>query len=234
MVYITSDWIYKALFHLLLILLVLIQKNNHVSWHLRLEVFLNIPVSLTAIMSKLLFGHFNRYSKSSKFLLNDLSLIGKKERDFSFWGNLNDLIWSIWKYLEFTRFSGSMFCLVEELLNWLNKSAKLGGGFKRTELLLLEISVLFLLSNDKEKSLSFRFQDGRIVLPSWISWSLKVFIVKKVEFVTFQTNPELTYITLDNCISFIDVFAAYFTSEDYISVSWGRYTNDTDRKLNLW
>ena len=34
------------------------------------------------------------------------------------------------QYLEFTAFSGSMFCSGEELLNWLSKSARLGGGFK--------------------------------------------------------------------------------------------------------
>ena len=34
-----------------------------------------------------------------------------------------------------------MFCSGEELLNSLNKSAKLGGGFKRTELFIVEFSM---------------------------------------------------------------------------------------------
>ena len=50
-------------------------------------------------------------------------------------------IWPRSYYLEFTTFSGSMFCSGEELLNWLNKSAKLRGGFKTTELFLLDISM---------------------------------------------------------------------------------------------
>ena len=45
-----------------------------------------------------------------------------------------------------------MFCSGEELLNWLNKSAKLGGAFKRTELFLLEISMQFFLNTEEEKS----------------------------------------------------------------------------------
>ena len=78
--------------------------------------------------------HFNEYTKQSKVLFNEHALIWKKERDISFWGNFNDWIWSISKYLEFTTFLGSVFCSGEESLNRLNKSSKLGGGFKRTEL----------------------------------------------------------------------------------------------------
>lgn len=40
--------------------------------------------------------------------------------------------------IEFTTFSGWMFCFDEELLNWLNKSTKLGGVSKSTEVSLLE------------------------------------------------------------------------------------------------
>ena len=79
-------------------------------------------------MSKVLFVHFNKYTRSLKFLFNEHVLVWKKERDFSFRGNINDWIWSISKYLEFTTFSGSICCSEEELLNWLNnKSVKLGG-----------------------------------------------------------------------------------------------------------
>ena len=98
------------------------------------EVFLNILVSQTGIKSRIFFVHFNKYTWSSKVSFNEHVLIWNKERNFSFWENFDDLIWSIPKYLEF-RTSG------EELLNRLNKSAKLGGGFERTELFLLEISM---------------------------------------------------------------------------------------------
>ena len=54
--------------------------------------------------------------------------------------------------IEFTTFSGSMFCSEEELLNWLNKRTELGGAFKSKELFLLEISMSLLLSTEKEKS----------------------------------------------------------------------------------
>ena len=80
------------------------------------EVFLDILASLTAIMSKYLLVHFNKYTRSSKFLFNEHVLIWKKERDFSFLGNFNDIIWSISKCLEFTAFSGSSCCFGEELL----------------------------------------------------------------------------------------------------------------------
>ena len=60
--------------------------------------------------------------------------------------------------------SGSSCCSGEELLKWLNKRAKLGSGFKRTELFLLEISMQFLLSSEQEKSLFVKFPNGRIVL----------------------------------------------------------------------
>ena len=66
--------------------------------------------------------------------------------------------------IKFTTFLGSMFCSEEELLNWLNKRTKLGGAFKSTELFLLEISMSLLLSTEKEKSLSAKFPNGRIVL----------------------------------------------------------------------
>ena len=41
-------------------------------------------------MSKVLFVHFNKYTRSSKFLFNEHVLVWKKERDFSFRGNIND------------------------------------------------------------------------------------------------------------------------------------------------
>ena len=43
-------------------------------------------------------------------------------------------------------------------------SAKLEGDFKRTELLLLEISMQFLLSTEQGKSLSVKFPNDRIAL----------------------------------------------------------------------
>ena len=72
---------------MLLILLELLQKNNHLS-------FLDILVSLTKIMSKLLLVRFNKYTRSSKFLFNEHTLIWAKKRD-SFLEKLNDRIWSI-------------------------------------------------------------------------------------------------------------------------------------------
>ena len=73
---------------MLLILLELLQKNNYLS-------FLDILVSLTKIMSKLLLVHFYKYTRSSEFLFNEHTLIWAKKRDFSFLEKLNDRIWSI-------------------------------------------------------------------------------------------------------------------------------------------
>ena len=53
-----------------------------------------------------------------------------------------------------------MFCSGKELLNWLNKSAKLGGAFKRTEVFLLEISMQFFLNTEEEKSYSVKYSNG--------------------------------------------------------------------------
>ena len=64
------------------------------------EVFLDIIVSLTAIMSKSLFAYFHKYTRSSKFLFTEHALIWRKESNFSFWRNNNDWIWSISKYLN--------------------------------------------------------------------------------------------------------------------------------------
>ena len=47
-------------------------------------VFFDIPVSLTAIMSKFLFVHFNICKRSSKFLFNEHTLLWKKEKETSF------------------------------------------------------------------------------------------------------------------------------------------------------
>ena len=70
-------------------------------------------------MSK--FVHFNKYTRSSNFLFNEQALRWKKERERPlFWGNFNEWIWSISTYLEFTIFSGSMFCPGQELLKLLN------------------------------------------------------------------------------------------------------------------
>ena len=89
-----------------------------------------------------------------------------------------------------------MICFGKELLSWLNKSPKLVSGFKGTELFLLEISMSFLLSAEEEKSLSVKFQNGRIVLQHdkqnqglvdpWI------IIVNKVKSTTLHLYPELT------------------------------------------
>ena len=43
-------------------------------------------------MSKILFVHFNKYNRSSKFLFNEYALIWKKDRDFFFWQNCNDCV----------------------------------------------------------------------------------------------------------------------------------------------
>ena len=45
---------------------------------------------------------------------------------------------------------------------------------------------------------------------------------------------ELTYDTLDSYIIIIDVFTMYYTWENYTSITWGRYTNGTDRRQNFW
>ena len=67
----TSDWIYKALFHLLLIQLELIQKKKKL-FKLTLEVkevFCDIMVSLTAIMAKKNFS-INTQDHQSFCLMN--------------------------------------------------------------------------------------------------------------------------------------------------------------------
>lgn len=43
------------------------------------EVFLNILVSHTAVMSKSLPNHFNKYIRSSKFLFKERALIWNKD-----------------------------------------------------------------------------------------------------------------------------------------------------------
>ena len=54
------------------------------------DVFLDILVLLTAIMSNVLFVHFTKYTRPSKLFFNEHALIWKKERGLSFWGNFND------------------------------------------------------------------------------------------------------------------------------------------------
>ena len=66
----TRGWIYKALFHLLLILLELIQKNSFLN-----ETFLGFYFHF-------LFVRFNKYTTSSKILLDEHALIWRKEREF--------------------------------------------------------------------------------------------------------------------------------------------------------
>ena len=46
------------------------------------EVFLEILVPLTVVISNDLFVYFSRYSRSSKFLFNEHAFIWKKDRDF--------------------------------------------------------------------------------------------------------------------------------------------------------
>ena len=46
------------------------------------EVFLEIPVSLTAVISNGLFVHFSRYCRSWKCLLNEHAFIWKKDMGF--------------------------------------------------------------------------------------------------------------------------------------------------------
>ena len=79
-----------------MILLYLIQKNSYLDCHWRLQKsFLDILVSLTAIMSKVLFVHFNKYTRSSKFLFHEHALIWKKDRSrpiFCSWGGIIKLI----------------------------------------------------------------------------------------------------------------------------------------------
>ena len=70
------------------------------------EVFLEILVSLTAIISNDLFVHFSRYSRSSKFLFNEDAFIWKKDREFFLSSNFSACISLISRYLEFTTFSG--------------------------------------------------------------------------------------------------------------------------------
>ena len=81
------------------------------------EIFFDILASLTAIMTKFLFVSFNKYTGSSKSLLNEHELIWKKERNFSSWANFSDWIWSILKYLEFTTFVDQFFALGKNNFN---------------------------------------------------------------------------------------------------------------------
>ena len=80
------------------------------------EVFSEILVSPTAVISNDFFVHFSRYSISSKFLFSEHAFIWKKDRIFLS-SNFSACISSISKYLEFTTFSGSTFCPGEVLLN---------------------------------------------------------------------------------------------------------------------
>ena len=112
-------------------------------WFLKLilqikEVFLEILVSFTVIISIDLFVHFSRYSRSWKFLFNKHAFIWKKDINLFLLCNFSDCISLISKYLEFRIFSASTSCSGEEILNWLNKRARLGGGVKWIELFLLE------------------------------------------------------------------------------------------------
>ena len=52
------------------------------------EVFLDILVSLTAIMSKFLFVHFNKYTRSSKFLFNEYER-ERRKRETSLFGEIS-------------------------------------------------------------------------------------------------------------------------------------------------
>ena len=70
----------------------------------------------------------------------------ERERIFLiiFLGGILMIGFEVSRYLEFPSFSGTMFCCGIGLLNQSNRSAKLGGGFNRTKLLMLEILMLFL------------------------------------------------------------------------------------------
>ena len=52
------------------------------------EVFSDILVSLTAIMSKFLFAHFNKYIRSSKFLFNEHER-ERRKRETSLFGEIS-------------------------------------------------------------------------------------------------------------------------------------------------
>ena len=130
------------------------------------EVFLEIVVSLTAIISNDLFVHFSRYSRSSKFLFNEHAFIWKKDREFFLSCSFSACISSILKYLEFTTFYGSTVCSGEVLLNLLDKRARLRGSVNWIKLFLLEtFSDTLLLYNEIEKNyLLLKSQKGKIVL----------------------------------------------------------------------
>ena len=73
------------------------------------EVFESILVLLTATISSLLLSvHFN----------NSWTCISmeQREEDFTLSGDSDDWIWSDSKYLEFTTFFGTMFCLGKLLI----------------------------------------------------------------------------------------------------------------------
>ena len=125
------------------------------------EIFLEILVSLTGIISNDLLVHFSRYSRSSKLLFIEHTFIWKKDRDFFLSSNFSACISSTSKYLEFTTFPGSTFWSGKVFLNWLKKS-KMGVGVKSIELFLLET---FLLYNKVgQKSLLVKNPKGRIEL----------------------------------------------------------------------
>ena len=48
------------------------------------EAFFRILVSLTATISKILFVHFNKYCRSSKFLFNEHAFIWNRDIDLFF------------------------------------------------------------------------------------------------------------------------------------------------------
>ena len=108
------------------------------------------------ITSNWIFVNCSRFIQSFKFIQNCLKLLNmfmkwaginvkKNERCFSLLGIFNCYNSSMSYYLLCTTFSGWLFFLGMELLNWLKRNAKSGGSCRIRKLLEFFDSLLLLL-----------------------------------------------------------------------------------------
>ena len=116
------------------------------------------------IMSNALFMNWNRWSRSSKFLLKKHTFICNRESHFCLRGNVKVWIWSMSWYLELTTFSGALLFSGEMLLKWLYRRIKSERGFSETKLPLSPLLLVPWESLMKKK------------------WSLYLLVLQKKKF----------------------------------------------------
>ena len=153
-------------FHLLRILLGLIQKNSFLSSYYKLSKFSwEFWFHLLQLYRMICLCILVDTPDHQSFCSMGRHLYGRKIETFIS-SNFRAWILSRSKYLEFTTFYGSTFWSGEVLLNWSNKRARLGGGVKSIELFLLETFYDTFLQYNRvdEKSLLFKNPKGNIEL----------------------------------------------------------------------